>query len=153
MSEETKLSTILGNDFEENFLDFDLEEIQNILAQLKNEAPIDLAHAELMQLQTLRAADVCAEFLGKLQKTTSYLESKANSVKNKAAMNFESKDGSRVTADMRKFASESDPEVEDLLSRLAKAKGSKVLLEKKYEILIKQHHFLKEIAVGLKKTY
>jgi len=152
MDKDTKLGAILGNEYEEQFLDFDLKEIQEILSELKNEIPIDIAHAELMQQQTLRAADVCAEFLGKLQKTTSYLEAKINSLKNKIAMDYESKDGSKVTMDMRKFASESDPSVEELQIKLAKAKGSRLLLEKKYEILIKQHHFLKEISIGIRKT-
>jgi len=151
---ENKLSSLIGSNFEENFLDFDLTEIQTVLADLKNENPIDLAHAESMQQKTLRGADVCAEFLGKLQKTTSYLETKINTLKNKIAMEYEPKDSTvKVTMDMRKFAAESHPDVEDLQVRLAKAKGSKLVLEKKYELLIKQHHFLKEISMGLRKTF
>lgn len=148
---EIKLSSVLGLDLEENFLDFDLEEIQTILSELKKDIPIDIAHIESMQQKTLRAADVCGEFLGKLQKTTSYLESKLNSLKNRVAMEYTS-DGGKVTMDMRKFAAESNPDVEAIQIALAKAKGSKTLLEKKYEIVIKQHHFLKEMAAGMRKT-
>lgn len=151
---ENNLLSLIGASDEEKFLDFDLTEIQTVLAELKNENPIDLAHAELMQQKTLRGADVCAEFLGKLQKTTSYLESKINTLKNKIAMDYEPKDSTtKVTMDMRKFAAESHPDIEDLQMRLAKAKGSKLVLEKKYDLLIKQHHFLKEISAGLRKTF
>lgn len=150
---ENSLSSLIGVSNEENFLDFDLTEIQTVLADLKNENPIDLAHAESMQQKTLRGADVCAEFLGKLQKTTSYLESKINTLKNKIAMEYDPGDKVKVTMDMRKFAAESHPDVEDLQVKLSKAKGSKLVLEKKYELLIKQHHFLKEISMGLRKTF
>lgn len=147
---EIKLSSVLGLELEENFLDFDIEEIQTILAELKKDIPIDIAHIESMQQKTLRAADVCGEFLGKLQKTTTYLESKLNSLKNRVAMEYTS-DG-KVTMDMRKFAAESHPDVEAIQIALSKAKGSKTLLEKKYEIIIKQHHFLKEMGAGMRKT-
>lgn len=148
-----RLSNILGRNNEDNFEDFNLKEIQEILAELSNQTPFDLAHGELMQQQSLRAADVCAEFLGKLQKTISFYESKINSLKNKTAMDYKTTDGSKATMDMRKFAAESSPEVEEYQIKLAKAKGAKLLLDKKYEILIKQHHFIKEICVGLKKTF
>lgn len=152
--QDYKLSTILGTSLEENFEDFDLEEIQTILNELKNTTPFDLAHGELMQQKALRGADVCSEFLGKLQKTTSYLETKINSQKNKVAMEYTGdKPDVKITMDMRKFAAESNPEVEELQIKLAKAKGAKTLLDKKYELLLKQHHFIKEICVGLKKTF
>lgn len=148
-----KMSSILGLNLEEEFEDFDLQEIQEVLHELKNTIPYDLAQGELMQQKSLRAADVCSEFLGKLQKTISFLETKINSQKNKIAMDFKTDDGSKPTMDMRKFAAESNPIVEELQLKLAKAKGAKLLLDKKYEILIKQHHFVKEICVGLKKTF
>ena len=37
---ENKLSSLIRNNFEENFLDFDLTEIQTVLADLKNENPM-----------------------------------------------------------------------------------------------------------------
>jgi len=147
-----KLGDFLGSELEENFIEFDLTVIQEVLSQLKNEEPIDLVHAEMLQQKALRAADIISEFLGKIIKTTSYLETKINSAKNKSSLEYKNPDGGKTTTDMKIWASSNSPEVEDLQIKLAKAKGSKSILEKKYDILIRQHHLYKESAAGLRKT-
>lgn len=152
MSSQVKLADFLGNELEENFMDFDLTEIQQVLEGLQNVDAIDLSHAELLQQQALRGADIITEYLGKIVKTVGYLETKVNSAKNKASLKYQAPDGAKTTADMKKWAGESSPEVEEIQIKLAKAKGSKVVLEKKYDILIKSHHHWKDIANGLKKT-
>jgi hypothetical protein len=144
------LGSILGTNYEEDFAEFDLTEIQGVLATLANTASIDLAHAELLQQQALRGADLASEFLGKLVKTTSYLEGRVNATKNKASLEYAPAFG-KSTADLRKQAGEASPEVEELSNRLAKAKGARVMLEKKLDILIKTHHHYKEIAMGMRK--
>ena len=146
------LKDILGENFDDEFMNFDLTEVQNILSELQDTNAIDLAHAEMLQQQALRCADILSEYLSRVVKVVSYLESKLNSVKNKAALNYKPEDGARVTADMRKFASEIAPEVEAVSAAIAKARGSKVLLEKKYDILIKSHHHYKEISSGIRQT-
>ena len=145
------LGDMVGDTFEDDFFKFDLTEIQEILEALKTSSAIDLAHAEQLQQQTLRGADILSEYLGKIIKVSSYLEGKANSLKNKISLEYKSPDG-KTTAEMKKSAGESAPEVEDLLIKLAKVKGSKVVLEKKYDILIKCHHHFKEIAAGMRRT-
>ena len=45
----------------------------------------------------------------------------ASGAKNKAALNYKSPDGSKVTMEMRKFFCECAPEVEELQEKLAKA--------------------------------
>ena len=85
-------------------------------------------------------------------KTVGYLESKVNSVKNKAALNYQDPNGNKTTSDMKKWFSESSPEVEEVQIKLAKAKASKSVLDKKYDILIRSHHHYKDIAAGLRKT-
>jgi hypothetical protein len=50
------------------------------------------------------------------------------------------------------MAGESSDELLALETSLAKAKGAKALLEKKYEIIIKSHHYYKDIANGLRMT-
>lgn len=152
MSQQVRLGDFLGNELEENFMDFDLTEIQQVLGQLQYVDAIDLAHAELLQQQSLRGADILTEYLGKIVKTVGYLETKVNSVKNKVSLDYQAPDGSRTTADMKKWAGESSPEVEVIQIKLAKAKGSKLVLERKYEILIKSHHHFKDIANGLRKS-
>lgn len=152
MSQQVRLGDFLGTELEEDFLQFDLTEIQQVLVKLDDMDAIDLVHAELLQQQALRGADILTEYLGKIVKTVGYLEAKVSSTKNKVSLEYQTPDGSRVTADMRKWAGESSPEVEDVQIRLAKAKGSKVVLERKYEILIKAHHHFKDIAGGLRKT-
>jgi len=146
----SKVKDILG-EHEDEFYDFDLTEIQEILAQLSTDQPLDIAHAEMIQQKTLRAADILTEYISKIVKTVSLLETKSNSLRNKAALNYSAPDG-KTTADMRKWASESDPEVTELQIALAKAKGTKSLLDKKYEIMIKYHHHAKDIAQGIRKT-
>jgi hypothetical protein len=148
----TKLGDLLGKSLEEDFAEFDLTEIQLVLAQLANVEPIDLAHAELLQQQALRGADVITEFLGKIAKTVGYLEARINSTRNKVAFEYQSPDGGKTTADMRKLAAESSDEVEKIHISLSKAKASKIVLEKKFDLLIKSHYHYKEIGNGLKKT-
>lgn len=152
MSQQVRLGDFLGDKLEEDFSNFDLTEIQQVLVKLQNQDAIDLAHAELLQQQSLRGADVLSDYLGKMVKTVGYLEAKVNSTKNKVSLEYQAPDGSRTTADMKKWAGESSPEVEEVQIRLAKAKGSKLVLERKYEILIKSHHHFKDIAAGMRKT-
>ena len=51
MSQQVRLGDFLGSELEENFADFDLTEIQQVLVQLQSTDAIDLAHAELLQKQ------------------------------------------------------------------------------------------------------
>ena len=152
MSEQVRLGDLLGNQLEEDFISFDFTEIQQVLSKLQIEDAIDLAHAEMLQQQSLRGADILTEYLGKIVKTVVYLETKVNSTKNKVSLEYMAPDGSKTTADMKKWAGESSPEVEAVQIKLAKAKGSKVVLEKKYDILIRAHHHYKDIAAGLRRT-
>jgi hypothetical protein len=150
--EKVYVKDLVGEELEEEFLHFDLTEIQQVLAKLQYTEAIDLPHAEVLQQQSLRGADILCEHLSKLVKTVSYLEGKLNSVKNKAALNYTSPDGSRVTMEMRKFYAESAPDVEELQEKLAKAKASKTLLEKKFDIIMKSHYYYRDVAAGLRKT-
>lgn len=152
MSDNVRLGDLLGTQLEEEFSEFDLTEIQQVLSKLQYDDAIDLAHAEVLQQQSLRGADILTEYLGKIVKTVGYLETKVNSTKNKVSLEYKAPDGSKTTADMKKWAGESSPEVEAVQIKLAKAKGSKVVLEKKYDILIRAHHHYKDIAAGLRKT-
>lgn len=147
-----KLGDLIGNDPEEEFANFDLTEIQAVLDELQKGDPIDLAHGERLQQQALRGADILIGFLGKIVKTVGFLETKVNAAKNRAAMEFKTPDGSKITADMRKFASESDPKVEELEIKLARSKASKLVLEKKFDVIIKMHHHLREITSGTRRT-
>jgi hypothetical protein len=151
MSEITLISDIIGSGPEDDFLNFDLTEVQATLHELQVTEGIDLAHAESLAQKTLRCADLLAEYLAKLTKTVSYLESRVNSLKNKASLEYESPTG-KTTAEMRKWAGDVSPEVEEFQVKVAKAKGSKSLVEKKFDIIIKAHHHFKDIAAGLRKT-
>lgn len=152
MTQQVRLGDLLGSEMEENFSDFDLTEIEKVLEQLRDIDAIDLSHVEALQQQALRGADIMSIYLGKMVKTIGYLEAKVNSVKNKVALEYQAPDGSRTTTDMKKWASEQSPEVEKAQIKLAAAKGSKLLLDRKYEILVKAHHHFKDIAQGLRKT-
>lgn len=145
------LGDMLGSDLEEKFLDFEMSEVQNLLAYLQQEDPFDIMHAELLQQKALQAADILSLYLGKMVKTVSYLEGKVNSTKNRASLNYQAEEG-KTTAEMKKWAGDCSPEVEELLTKLSVAKGSKIILEKKYDILIKSHHHFKDIAAGLRRT-
>lgn len=152
MSQQVRLGDFIGTEQEAKFLDFDLTEIQQVLGRLQETEAIDLAHAELLQQQSLRGADLLTEYLGKIVKTVGYLEAKVNSTKNRVAKDYTAPDGSRTTVDMKKWAGEASPEVEALQIKLAEAKASKIVLERKYEILVKSHHHFKDIAQGLRRT-
>lgn len=152
MSQQVRLGDVLGSNLEEDFRNFDLTEIQEVLEQLRDIDAIDLAHAELLQQQALRGADILIGYLSKMVKTVGYLESQVNSTKNKVSLEYAAPDGARTTVDMKKWAGESSPEVEKVQIKLAEAKGAKIVLERKYEILIKSHHHFKDIAAGLRKS-
>ena len=109
-SSNTLSDLINGDKFDDEFLKFDLTEIQSVLSQLKSEEAIDIAHAEHIQRKALRGADIVAEYLGILVKMTSYYETKINSVKNKASLNYTAAEG-RTTAEMKKWAGESSPDI------------------------------------------
>ena len=152
MKEKVLLGQLIGLSLDEEFINFDLTEIQDVLSKLSGADSIDLPHAELLQQQSLRGADILCEYLAKITKTVSYLESRVSSVKNKTSLEYQSADGGKTTSEMKKWAGECSVEVENLLIKLASAKGSKILLEKKYDILIKSHHHYKDISAGLRKT-
>jgi hypothetical protein len=148
----TTLGDVVGLDLVEEFASWDFSEIQKVLQVLQLEQAIDLAHAELLQQKSLRGADLAAEYLAKIVKSVSYLESKLNVVKNKASLEYSPKDVSKVTADMRKQYGESSPETELWAEKLARARGAKSVLEKKFDLLIKSHYYYKELAMGFKKS-
>jgi hypothetical protein len=145
------LGSLLGSDDDENFLNFSLTEIHKVLSHLASTEAIDLVHAESLQQQALRGADILSEYLGKVIRIVGVLETKVNTLKNKTSLLYTAPEG-RTTAEMKKQAGESSPAVEKLQLKLAEAKGAKSLLEKKYDILIKAHHHYKDISAGLRKT-
>jgi hypothetical protein len=151
MTQQVSLGQFLGTQLEEDFTQFDITDVQQVLLSLSDVNAIDLAHAELLQQQALRAADLLTEYLGKIVKTIGYLETKINTAKNKASLEYQAPEG-RTTTDMRLWAGASAPEVETLSIKLSVAKGAKMALEKKYDILVKSHHHYKDIAQGLRKT-
>lgn len=152
MTQQVRLGDFLGTEHEENFVDFDMTEIQEVLENLREVDAVDLSHAELLQQQALRGADILTEYLCKVVKTLGYLETKVSSTKNKVSLEYKDPDGARTTLDMKKWAADVSPEVEKVQNKLAAAKGVKLLLDKKYDILIKAHHHYKDIAAGLRKT-
>lgn len=152
MANQVSVRDFVGDKLEEDFLEFDLTSIQEVLQSLAEDSAHDLAHAEMLQQQALRGADIVSEYLCKVVKTVGYLEAKVNSTKNKVSLEYMAPEGTRTTAEMKKWAGESSPEVEELQIKVAKAKASKMVLEKKYDILIKSHHHFKDIASGMRKT-
>jgi hypothetical protein len=151
MAQQVRLGDFIGTELEENFAQFDITDVQEVLRNLADIDAIDLAHAEMLQQQTLRAADLLTEYLGKIVKTVGYLEAKVNSTKNRVSLEYQAPEG-RTTSEMKKWAGEASPEVEQVQIKLATAKGSKLALERKYEILVKAHHHFKDIAQGLRRT-
>ena len=152
MSQQVRLGDLLGSNPVEDFRNFDLTEVQQVLDQLRTTDAVDLAHAEYLQQQSLRGADILAEYMAKMVKTVAHLEAKVNSVKNKVSLDYVAPDGARTTVDMKKWAAECSPEVTEALERLAEAKGGKVALERKFDIIVKAHHHYKDIAAGLRRT-
>lgn len=152
MSQQVRLGDLLGSAQEEDFRSFDLTEVQAVLDQLREVSAIDLAHAEYLQQQALRGADILVEYLAKMVKTIGYLEAKVNSTKNKVSLEYVAPDGARTTADMKRWAADTSPLVEDVQNRLSDAKAGKIALEKKFDIIVKQHHHYKDIAAGIRRT-
>lgn len=152
MSQQVRLGDLLGSNSIEDFRNFDLTEVQQVLNQLRETDAIDLAHAEFLQQQALRGADILTEYMAKMVKTVTYLESKVNSTKNKVSLDYVAPDGARTTVDMKKWAAECSPDVGAVVEQLAEAKAGKVALEKKFDIIVKAHHHYKDIAAGLRKT-
>lgn len=149
----TKLGDFIGGDTEDNFADFDLTEIQNVLANLQSTEIIsDIGQAERLQQKALRGADILIEYLGKITKTVGILESQINKTKNAISLNYKSPENVKITADIRVLAAGASSEVEALFIKLSRAKASKLVLEKKYDLIIKSHYYFKEIAASYKQT-
>ena len=143
------LGELLGNDMVENFEDFDLTEVQKVLKSLAVEDAMDVSFCAYLQQRSLYGAELLIDMSAKMVKTVGYLESKINSVKNKCALEYKHPDDKvRVTAEMRKSASESDPKVDELSLMLAKCKGAKFALEKKLDLILKSHYHFKELAAA-----
>jgi hypothetical protein len=144
------LGQILGSSFNERFMDFDMGPTQRVLGQLEQEAVHDLAHAELQQQRALRCSNNIGEFLGIIVKNIAYLESKIQSTRNKFALTHIPKDEDgkpmKVTVDVRNMLLKSCPEADPLEETLARLKGAKEMLAKKYDSLTKAHYHYKEIA-------
>jgi hypothetical protein len=68
------------------------------------------------------------------------------------ALEYVDPTATKTTLDMKKWAGESSTEVAEIAAILAKAKGSKSVLEKKYDIIIKAHHHYKDLAMGLRRS-
>lgn len=148
-----KLKELVGEGFTDNFEEFDLAVVQQTLTSLANEQAIDFVHSEKLQQKTLFAADLLTEYLAKLIKTVSYLESRMNSVKNKVSLEYNAPNGGKTTMETKRQAGESSEKVEEIAMLLAKAKGAKNLVERKYEILLKAHHHFKDLSSNQKKTF
>lgn len=146
------VADLIGDGLEDAFLNFDVTEAQNLLAKLQDTNVPDLAHAEYLQQEALRCADILTEYVAKLVKTIHYLDSQVSRTKADKALNYTPPTGVRLSIELRKMAGESAQEVQDLQEKLAKAKGSKVALDRKYEIVVKAHHHYKDIASGFRRT-
>jgi hypothetical protein len=149
--ETTTINDIIGTcSLEEEFLHFDVSDVQFILDELNQTNIIDVAHAQYLQQKSLFAANRLCEHLSRLVKITTYLESNISKIRNKAALDYRPDNNAKVTSDLRVYASKSCSEADALESLLAKAKGAKVLLEKKYDLLLKSHYYFKEISSAFK---
>jgi hypothetical protein len=142
----------IDGDLDGAILNFSLVEVQEVINALQSEDTPTIVEAEKLQLMALRGADILSEIIGKLHKTIHYLDAKTASVKNKASLNFVPPAGVRDSIELRKIAGTASDELLDVEISLSKAKGAKALLEKKYEIIIKSHHYYKDVANGLKLT-
>lgn len=151
-NKQVLLNDLIGEDLEEDFKNFDLTEIQEVLSCLASENTVDIAHCEMLMQKSLRGADILSEYLGKMIKTVNYLEVRLNSVKNKAALNFKSDDGSKPSIQLRVMASEADLEVSELAMKLGRAQAGQAVLSKKFDLIVKSHYHYKEVLVGLRKT-
>jgi hypothetical protein len=154
MTDEQQITVadIIGTSDEDQFMEFNLTEVQALVSNLQSLGVDDVTQAENLQQQALRCADILAEYIGKLIKTVAFLEAKANSKKNSVALRYEVSGGVKTSIELKKMAGEADPEVEDLQLKIAKAKGAKAVIEKKYDIVIKAHHHYKDMAAGMRKT-
>ena len=54
MTQQVRLGDLVGIELEEDFLQFDLSDIQQVLDNLSETDAIDLAHVEQLQQQALR---------------------------------------------------------------------------------------------------
>jgi len=150
MADKVTLKQLIGDSNTDDFLNFDITVIQSVLSQLASDQAIDIAHSEMLQQKALYAADILSEYLARMIKTVSFLESKLNAVRNKVSLEYEASNR-KTTMEMKRLAGESDPRVEEIAIELAKAKGAKTALEKKYDLLIKSHHYWKDISASQNK--
>lgn len=143
---------IIGNGFDDEFEDFDMTEIQELVSELQSNQLPDLASSEYMMQRSLRCADLIGEYLCKLVKLVSYYEALANKTKYAVALAYEDPKGGKTTQEAKKWAGESSVELLEIEIKIAKIKGAKAVLEKKFEIVIRMFHSIKDMASGMRKS-
>ena len=146
------LGDLLGNNDIEDFNSFDLTEIQKVLKSLAIEDALDISHCQYLQQRSLFGAECLIDFSAKMVKTVGFIEAKINTLKNKCSLEYKHpEEGIRITAEMRKSGGESDPRVEELSFLLARAKGAKLAIEKKLDLILKMHYHFKELAISMQQ--
>ncbi len=145
-----KIRDIIGDKMEEDFLEFDYTYIQETLNEVSNSATPNLAMAEYLQFKCLSAADVLIEYSGKLIKYSTYLDNKITSMRNRHAMEFYAANP-KAAADIRAMSLKSCPDADELENTSAQLKGTRAIIEKKFDLLIKAHHHYKEVASRLNR--
>ena len=146
----TTVRDIVGDcDLEEEFDTISLDEVNVVLDELNSCSIHDVAHAEYLQQKALACANYLANHLSRIVKIASFLESQISTQRNKTAAYY-TRDDVKVTNDLRIFAAKACPEAAMLENKLSRVKGIKLLLEKKYDLLLKCHYYFKEIASSFK---
>ena len=148
---QVTIGNIIGGSFDDEVDNFDMTEVQELVAELQNTEVPDLTHAEYLQQRALRAADILTEYLGKIVKVLAYYEALGNRTKNLVALKYENPSG-KTTQEDKKRAGESSEELMEIETKVARIKGAKAVIEKKFEIVIRMYHGNKDVALGLRKS-
>lgn len=111
-------------------LSLDLKELDNISNSLPKDNVFSSENCLKLERQCIRGMNICDYWTPIIHIVMSEQESERDSAKNRAYINA-GKDGSKMTAEMRKAYSETDEEFNKLKILTEKIKGIKLFFEKK----------------------
>lgn len=140
----TNKLTVRGHLDLENFnpLDIEIEEFKNLTDSMPRDANIDLANAENLASNFLRAADRCSEILSTLILLEGRAKSKVNTIKNK--LYLEAANEGHKTVKDRQAYSESHDDFVAAVDSYDEAYAVRKFFEAKQKWFVDAHYLMKQ---------
>jgi len=137
----------IGETFEDDFMEFDLTLVHDLLDDINNNSAPDLYQAEDLRRRTIVGMRMLTQYEGRLIKITNYLNSKIPAIRSKYAIHYTNEGKKDPTDKTRDYAFKSCPDAEPFEKTLAQATAARTVVQKKYELLSKAHYMYRDLCL------